>query len=122
MKSALVFLGGLSRYQLGAAQDMGESGWGRRTQRWDRVSCGWGMGADQVVQAQNLYAPAGAEAEVQLVTPCLSGGMGAELGGRSGKGRRFEAGKKVQEEGHGSGVAWAVAVPGTETLLDREAG
>lgn len=40
------------------------------------------MGADQVVQAQNLYALVGAE--VQLVTPCLSGGMGAEFGGRSG--------------------------------------
>lgn len=120
MKSALVFLGGLSGYQLGAAQGMGWSGWGRKIQRWDRVSCGWGMGADQAVQAQNLYAPAAAE--VQLVSPCLSGGMGAEFGGRYGRGRRVETGMKVQEEGHDSGGAWAVAVPGTETQLDREAG
>lgn len=67
------------------------SGWGRRTQRWDRVSCGWGMVADRVVLAQNLYALAEAEAEVQLVTPCLSGGMGAEFGGRCEKDMRFEA-------------------------------
>ena len=69
------------------------------------VSCGWGMGADQAVQAQNLYARAGAEAEVQLVTPCLSGGMGAETGGRNGKGRRFVTDKKVLEGGHGFGGA-----------------
>jgi len=120
--SALVFLGGLLGSQLGAAQGMEWSGWGRRTHCWDRVNCGWGMGADQVVQVQNLYAPVGAEAEVQLVTPCLSGDMGAELGDRCGRGKRFEAGKKVQVVGHGSEEAWAVAVPGTETLWDREAG
>lgn len=122
MRSALVFLGGLSVYLLGAAQGRGRSGWDRRKQRSDRVSCGWGMGADRVVQVQNLCALAGAEAEVQLVTPCLSGGMGAEFVGRSGKGRMFETGKKVQEEGHGSEGVWAVAVLGTETLMDKEAG
>lgn len=122
MRSALVFLGGLSVYLLEAAQYMGCSGWGRRKQHWDRVSCGWGMGADRVVQVQNLYALTGAGAEVQLVTRCLSGGMGAEFVGRSGKGRRVETGKKVQEGGHGPEGAWAAAVPGTETLLDREAG
>lgn len=121
MKSALVFPSGLSKYQLVAAQGTGWSGWGRKTQHRDRVSCGWGMGADQAVLSRGLYALAGAEVEVQLVTPCLSGGMGAELAGRCGKGRRFETGKKVLE-GHGSGGVWAVAVPGTETLLDREAG
>lgn len=62
------------------------------------------MGADQVVQARNLYAPAEAEVEVQLVTPCLSGGMGAEFGGRCGKDRRrFETDRKVLEGGCGSG-------------------
>ena len=75
-----------------------------------------------MVLARNLYAPTGVEAEVQLLTPCLSGGMGAESGDRCGKGRSFETGKKVREGGHGSAGAWAVAVPGTETLLDREAG
>ena len=93
MKSAWAFLDGPSGYQLGVAQGMGWSGWGRRTQHWDRVSCGWGMGADLAAQAQSLYALAGAEAEVQLVSPSLSGGMGAEFGGRYGKGRRFETGR-----------------------------
>lgn len=93
-----------------------------RTQHWDMVSCGWGMGADPVVQAQSLYALPGAEAEGQLVTPCLSGGMGAGFGGKCGKDKRSETDKKVLHGGHGSGEVWAVAVPGTETLLDREAG
>lgn len=120
MKSALVFPGGLSGYQLGAAQGMGLSGWGRRTQHLDKVSCGWGMGADRVVQAQNLYGLA--QIVVQLVSQGLSGGMGVETGGRCERGRMFETGKKVLVEGRGSGEVWAGAVPGTETLLDRVAG
>lgn len=78
------------------------------------------MGADQAVQAQNLYALA--EVEVRLVSPCLSGGMGAESGGRYGKDRRSETGMKVQEGGHDSEGEWAVAVPVTGTLLGKEAG
>lgn len=71
---------------------------------WDRVSCGWGMEADRVVQAQNLYALADVEVEVEQVTPCLSGGMGAEFGDRCRKGSWFETGKRlVPEDGHGSG-------------------
>lgn len=118
----MVSLGVLSVYLLVAAQGMGWSGWGRK-QHWDRVSCGWGTEAGLVVRVQNPYAlaGAGAGAEVQLVTPCLSGGMGAEFAGRSGGGMRSETGKKAQEVGRGSEGVWAVAVPGTETQLDREA-
>lgn len=99
---------------------MGLSGWGRRTQHSDKVSCGWGMGADQVVQAQNLYGLA--QVEVQLGSRGLSGGMGVETEGRCERDRMFETGMMVLEEGRGSGEVWAVAVPGTETLLDRVAG
>lgn len=80
------------------------------------------MGADQVVRVQNLYAlvEAEAEAEVQLVNQCLSAGRGGQFGDRCGRGRMFETGKKVQVVGHGFGGAWAVALPGTGTLRDRE--
>lgn len=105
MRSALVFRGGLSVYQLGAAQGMELLGWGRRKQRLDRVSCGWGTGAGQVGQVQNLYGLVGAEAEVQLVNPCQSEGTGAEFEGRSEMDRRSEVGRKVQEVGRGSEVA-----------------
>lgn len=85
------------------------------------MSCGWGKGAGQVVQDQNLYALAVVGAEVLLVTRCLSEGMGAESEGRSGKDKKSEVDMKAQEEGHGSEGGWAVAVPVTETLMDREA-
>lgn len=95
-------------------------GWGRTTQHRDRLSYELGMGVDQVVQAQNLYALA--EAEVQLVSPGLSGDMGAESGGRCGKDKSLETDRKVQEEGHDSEEVWAVVMPVTVTLLGMEAG
>lgn len=85
------------------------------------MSCGWGKGAGQVAQDQNLYALAVAVAEVLLVTQCLSEGMGAEFEGRNGKDKRSEVDMRAQEEGRGSEGVWAVAVPVTETLMDREA-
>lgn len=118
----MVFQGGLSVCQPGAAQGTELLGWGRRKQHSDRVSCGWGTGAGQVERVQNLYAPVGAEAEVQPVTPCQSEGTGAEFVGRSEMGRRFEVGRKAQEVGYGSEVAWVVAMLGTVTLKDREVG
>lgn len=84
------------------------------------MSCGWGKAVGQVVQDQNLYALAVAGAEVLVVTQCLSEGMGAEFEGRSGKEKKSEADTKAQE-GHGFEGGKAVAVPVTETLMDREA-
>lgn len=135
MRSASVFLDALSEYLLEAARGMGWFGWGRRKQHLDKVSCGWGKGAGQVVQDQNPYAlavavaeveaeaeaVAVAEAEVLLVTQCLSEGMGVESEGRNGKDKRPEFDTRAQEEGRGSEGVSAGAVPATETLTDREA-
>lgn len=119
MKSAAAFLDELSGYQLAVAQDMELSGWGRRTQHWDTVSCGWGMGADPGVQVQNLWVLV--EAEVLLVSPCLSGDMGAGFEDRCGMDMRFGTGKEVREVGHGFEEVWVVAMPVTGILLGREA-
>lgn len=123
MRSASVFLDALSEYLLEAARGMGWFGWGRRKQHLDKVSCGWGKGAGQVVQDQNPYAlaVAEAEAEVLLVIQCLSEGMGVESEGRNGKDKRPEFDTRAQEEGRGSEGVSAGAVPATETLMDREA-
>lgn len=125
MRSASVFLDALSVYLLEAARGMGWFGWGRRKQHLDKVSCGWGKGAGQVVQDQNPYAlavaVAEAEAEVLLVTQCLSEGMGVESEGRNGEDKRSEFDTRAQEEGRGSEGVSAGAVPATETLMDREA-
>lgn len=77
--------------------------------------------ADPVARAQSRCAQAGAEE--QPVSPVLSGGMGAGLGGNYGKDMRSESGRMVQEEGdRGFGEALAVVEPGIGTPLDREVG